>query len=421
MKAKFYLSGALLLALASCSNDESMPNVNEADEMGLVPVTLSMNTSSASVEEANGRKNTRGTGTVGSTEDDKNEWRFENLYVLMTTSDERALDDEDRALRWGFSSVGGDNLKKQFDNTFFARPVKETREGVDHWAIDYNCGNGGPNVRYYPAQGASDFFAYYVDSAAVKWSSDDLVNRNPIADREGNAYTVAIKINGSQDLMLGKAKTTDHENDLVKDAGGYTAKSARANIIPHIEMKHMLTRLTFTLKNGSQDGSDFTVTKITVKSKAEGKMYVAYQTAPAELIEWTGEPVELALQQAMAPGHKDWFEEDKSAGKRPLVPFEPIEMKDVTTVPAGEALFVKPNESLYEMKIYMEHNIEFNGEEKKEEVDVPLTLQLSEGQFKAGHSYHVTATIYGLTDVVVDAQLEKWVTGENIEVDSDNN
>lgn len=47
----------------------------------MVPVSLGLNMSFANVEES------RGTGTVGGTTDGKNVWRYENLYVLMTTSD----------------------------------------------------------------------------------------------------------------------------------------------------------------------------------------------------------------------------------------------------------------------------------------------------------------------------------------------
>lgn len=406
MKNLFW-GGVMLFAWSSCSND-TVPGVNDNDDVDkkLVPVTLGLEMASANVE------GTRSTGTVGGTTDETNVWRYENLYVLFTTSDPRALEDENA--EWGFASVRGTVLKEQFDNTFYARPTEMERDGAKVWGIDYTCDpNEGGNVKYYPAQGSGDFFAYYVDDAAV--SSDS--KGNPGYVMEDNAMSVAFKINGSQDLLTGKADIA-----VTGDEKGFSAKTARANIIPNIRMKHMLTRLTFTLKNGNKNTANITVNSLSVKSKNSGKMFVAYQQEPASKMVWDDSSEKLYLKRAMKPEEPGYFVASLEAGKCPLVDFTPVKLDGETDLNVGEALFVNPGESEYVMYIELEHSITSNGEVTTEPVSVPLTLRLGGGvPFEAGKSYHVNATIYGLEEVRLETELEKWVEyGEPIEVGSDN-
>lgn len=74
----------------------------------MLPVSLGLNMSFANVEES------RGTGTVGGTTDGKNVWRYENLYVLMTTSDKGAL--EDNNAEWGLPAHTLKNKNKESAN-----------------------------------------------------------------------------------------------------------------------------------------------------------------------------------------------------------------------------------------------------------------------------------------------------------------
>ncbi len=429
MKSKFYLSGAMLLALASCSNDESVLGVGagEATDMGLVPVTLSMNKTTADVEA------TRGTGTVGGVNDDENVWRHENIYVLMTTDDVEALNDEDivtdasgNKTGWGFTSVRGQVLKQQFNNTFFARPKEETRGTGTVWTLDYRIDpNEGNSLKYYPSQGASDFFAYYVDDAST---TDAKGNPNLIEDENTNTIAVNFEIDGSQDLMCGKAA---YKGEEVIEKGGFSASTARAGHIPSIEMKHQLTRLTFTLKNGNANAANVTVDTVGVISKIKGKMYVAYQNVPAEMVEWANEKDTVFLKKIMDSSHKDYFESSHQNGKCPLDDFSPITMNGTSDKDLDAALFVAPtngeSEEELKMVVKLSNNIivgvnPTNGENiyDTESHEVPLVLKVA-GGFKKATSYHVNVTIYSFEDIVVDAELEKWVEhDEDINVGADN-
>ncbi len=417
MKKELYLCGAMLVAMASCSNEGNIPGESESNE--LEPVVLGLQRASASVEESGAR--TRGTGTVGGTTVETNKWNFENLYVLMTTSSPKALEGPDGAKpNWGFTSVTGEVLKEQFDNSFFARPVEKERDGEKVWNIDYTVDpNAGGNLKYYPATGVSDFFAYYVDDAAeAAGNTDDKGNPGIVMETvntnnevENTAISVAFKINGSQDLLLGKAGYEGYPNDCVNKEGGFSAKTARAGAIPNIKMSHMLSRLTFTLKNGNANAANVVVKSISVVSKNTGKMYVAYKDEPAEKMVWEAATERFYLKQRMPSTHPDYFVSSKEEGKCPLSDLEPIEMDGVNDVDAGEALFICPGEKLYMMYIEVEQEVTAGGVSTIENDELELELKLSpeaDVAFMAGTSYHVNATIYGFEQIVLDVDLEPW-------------
>lgn len=399
--------GVLMACMLGACTNETVPEIDEAKENDLAPIVLDLKMSFANVEGI------RGCGTVGGSSEETNVWRYENLYVLMTTSDKSALEENSDA-EWGFTSVKGSFLKQQFNNTFYARPTQVERDGAKIWTIDYKCDpNEGGNEKYYPAQGRSDFFAYYVDDASQKDAKG-----NPKYVMEDNAISVAFEIDGSQDLLAGKADVS-----VTGAEQGFSAKTARANIIPSIRMKHMLTRLTFTLKNGNLNTSNVTVKSISVESPCKGKMYVAYQNEPLQNVDWEEGTKRLYLKQAMTPSDPGYFMSSFEKGKCPLTDFTPITMDGINNIEAGEALFITPGKSKYTMYIEMDHAITVGGAPATEPVIIPLELRLGNDMvvFEAGKSYHVNATIYGLEAVQLDTKLEMWDEyGEPIEVGNDN-
>lgn len=396
----------LAVFLGSCSN-ETIPGVEQGAE-DLVPVSLGLNMSQADVSV------TRGTGTVGGTTDAENVWNYENLYILMTTSDANALEDANAG--WGFTSVKGDILKEQFDNSFFARPEQVDRNGVPVWTLNYQCDpNEGNNLKYYPTQGASDFFAYHVDDAATAVDAKG----NPEIKMENEAITVDFTMDGSQDLLAGKADVTVIPAEL---GTGFSAKTARANIIPNLKMNHMLSRLTFTLKNGNSQTSGVTVKSVSVESKYKGSMYVAYKNEPAELMTWNDAYTKLYLKEKMDPSAPGYFANSISDGKCPLVTFTPIVMDGANDVNVGEAMFICPGDTKYKLNIEVEYLITINGtpDVEKKNIEVNFVHPDKTSAFEAGKSYHLNVTIYGLETITVDAQLEKWVEVEDdVDLDSD--
>lgn len=326
---KSYLALGLVAAVAmsSCSNDEPLVNGNgnQSDlTKGLQPVVLSMTTTSADVNVG-----TRGTGTVGSTDAEKNNWQYEDIYVLMTSSDTTSLEAEDftvdgvkQAEGWGFTSVRGKGpfLLQQFNGTFWARPyVKSEDNGAKTWGLDYRIDenewwDGAAIDKFYPMTGKSNFFAFYVDDACSK------VIQNPYAGTEGapnvqafthdhpvyaktadNTMTIDFAINGSQDLMFG----TTNNIDKTYQSLGFSAQSARAGIIPSITMDHLLSRLVFNVIKGAESTDMVQLDKIEVLSESTGTMVVAYKDKanyvdqdgkPANILAWTEDQEKVAFK-----------------------------------------------------------------------------------------------------------------------------
>lgn len=406
---KISLASLMLVVLLSACSNEPIPTVDQETESNeLVPVSLGLNMSQADVEV------TRGTGTVGGTTEDDNVWNYENLYVLMTTSSKEALEDQNS--EWGFTSVRGQILKEQFDNSFYARPKSIDLNGSIVWTLDYQCDpNEGGNLKYYPAQGASDFFAYHVDDAATSVDAKG----NPEIEIANNTISVNFAMNGSQDLLAGQADASATTVINANGVEGFSAKTARASVVPNIKMKHMLSRLTFTLKNGNAMTAGVFVDSISVISKYMGKMHVAYKDAPQDPIEWKDDTKELFLMQKMETTDAEYFESSLLNGKCPLKKFQTVEMDGATDVNVGEALFICPGETSYRLALYVRNTID-GGEVEKRTIEINFTHPDKASPLERGKSYHVNVTLYGLESISVDTQVEEWEkVDKDIDVDSD--
>lgn len=369
MKKSYFAIGAIAAAMCSCSS-ESIPSAGEGNVLpgteDLLPISLSMGNKTTA--EVGSR--TRGTGTVGAgTTGD--EWRNEELYILMTSSDVRCLKDynvfkdnpnattvvnpdivtngstdESTWTGWGFTTLNGEGpwLRQQFNGAIWARPQWDAVNNV--WSLIYNSDvdiknndyylEAGVN-RFYPINGVSDFFAFYVDDACkyqlvdgdpgykaedffdytteestaagvtgkllsdpsiilYQASADDSEYNYPPGDLDAHyplitkdidnrQMSIKFRINGTQDLLAGKAERETGYDD------GFSAKSARRGVKPNIKMNHMLTRLTFDIYRGDEEANKIQITGIKIKSKDSGKLIVAYDVDnnPVELnnlIKW---------------------------------------------------------------------------------------------------------------------------------------
>lgn len=352
MKKSYFAIGAIAAAMCSCSS-ESIPSAGEGNVLpgteDLAPISLSMTGNNTSVEVGS---RTRGTGTVGAGTAGTGfatgtDWRNEELYILMTSSDVRCLKDynvfkdnpdsilvgadivtggftdETKWKGWGFTTLNGEGpwLREQFNGAIWARPQKVG----DKWNLIYNSETNilnndwylGAGVnRFYPINGVSDFFAFYVDDACkyqfnqgeegyvaaedfdyttkavatglddpnyvlYKASADDSEYNYPqgpldahypliTKDTVNRQMSIKFRIDGTQDLLAGRAKRQAGYGD------GFSAKSARRGITPDITMNHLLTRLTFDIYRGDSVAKNIQITGIKIKSKDSGKLIVAY-------------------------------------------------------------------------------------------------------------------------------------------------
>lgn len=492
MKKSYIALGAIAIALSSCSSDSlpadpNNPNGGQPGDNTPVPVSLGIASSTANVSVSNSR--TRGTGTVGST-DGTTKWQYENLYVLMTTDDTRALEASDiinagtdDEAGWGFTSFCGTSsyMKRQFDGSFWARPVLNGTKYVLNYKLDPNEQYASKAIdRYYPLKGGSDFFAYYIDDAMPKtadglgldpaYYSEDLTiagtgtgHKYPLITKAADYMTVKYQLNGSQDLLFGKAERFAGYED------GFSAKSSRAGKVPSIVMNHMLTRFTFQITKGADDASQssptytkankVTINSIKVKSKSKGTMLVAYNpdansientltTAGYKIgndfkLVWDATETTPATFTLMKAGTGTSTEAD---GKEDLVALGDVALGDATygsqsSFTIGEAMFVKPDEEQYTLEITYTFTVrEAVGNVGDEGYKPAVTEQMTQNlilqapvvkdgeeedaaiisnTFLQGKSYRINITVYGLEPVVATATLENWKDGGDIEFGGD--
>lgn len=419
MKKMFFFALAAAGMLTACSNDDTLGGNGEQN---VSEQQIRLGVASSKVQ-------TRGTGTVGGMTDAENVWAGQTLWVYM-------LQKGSMDLAYYKSPAVGTTAAAEtevFNNKKFKAPntADNTKSGLATTADG--------TIAYYPVSDNYDFWGYRVDDAAV--GGDPVVKTvdDTGAEVEANVATkrvVDIKIDGSQDIMAGKAVPSADE---VAKLGGYadnfySAYAARKGVQPNITFNHLLTRFTFEVRAGSKATAGLPaggnteavkVTGVSVNSKTTGTLTVAYTGATkeaADLLTFTGDASPLKLQQrsATAVDNND-----------PLVALEPVSltwtdenaaMGDVLKI--GEALLVAPGETEYPLTIALSQDVLQKVGEAK--VTMPLeqkaTIKMDGAKkFEPGKSYKVTITVYGLEDIRVTATLVPWADGGSIDIDDDRN
>lgn len=420
MKKMFFFALAAAGMLTACSNDDTLGGNGEQN---VSEQQIRLGVASSKVQ-------TRGTGTVGGMTDDDNKWAGQTLWVYMLQKGSMDL-----AL-YKAPAAGGVATPdvEVFNNKEFKAPTTadNTKSGLATTADG--------TIAYYPVSGNYDFWGYRVDDAAVGGTPTvKIVDDNGdevTADHMDQATkrVVDIEIDGSQDIMAGKAAPSADE---VTKLGGYadnfySAYAARKGVQPNITFNHLLTRFTFEVRAGSKATAGLPaggntdavkVTGVSVGSKTTGTLTVAYTGATkkaAELLTFTGDASPLILKQ------RDEAVADNNA---PLVALKPVTLTwtdDAATIgdvlKVGEALLVAPGETEYPLTIALSQDVLQKVGENK--VTMPLeqkaTIKMDGTKtFEPGKSYKVTITVYGLEDIRVTATLVPWADGGSIDIDDD--
>lgn len=418
MKKMFFFALAAAGMLTACSNEDTLGGNGEQN---VSEQQIRLGVASAKVQ-------TRGTGTVGGMTDAENVWAGQTLWVYMLQKGSMDL------AYYKAPAVGGVATPdvEVFNNKKFTAPdaANNTKSGLATTADG--------TIAYYPVSGNYDFWGYRVDDAAGATPVVKTVDDTG-AEVEANVATkrvVDITIDGSQDIMAGKAAPS---NDEVTKLGGYaenfySAYAARKGVQPNITFNHLLTRFTFEVRAGSKAAAGLPaggntdavkVTDVSVGSKTTGTLTVAYTgetKEAADLLTFTGDASPLTLMQ------RDEALADNNA---PLVALKPVTLTwtdDAATIgdviKVGEALLVAPGETEYPLTIALSQDVLQKVGEAK--VTMPLeqkaTIKMAAGQkFEPGKSYKVTITVYGLEDIRVTATLVPWADGGSIDIDDDRN
>lgn len=415
MKKMFFFALAAAGMLTACSNEDTLGGNGEQN---VSEQQIRLGVASSKVQ-------TRGTGTVGGMTDTENVWAGQTLWVYMLQKGSMEL-----AL-YKSPAVGATAAAETevFNNKKFTAPTTVT-SGLATTADG--------TIAYYPVSGNYDFWGYRVDDAVAGDPVVKLVNDagDEVAADQATKRVVDIKIDGSQDIMAGKAApSTDEVAKLGNYADNfYSAYAARKGVQPNITFNHLLTRFTFEVRAGSKATAGLPaggntdavkVTGVSVDSKTTGTLTVAYTgetKAAADLLTFTGDASALTLKQ------RDAALADNNA---PLVALEPVSLTwtdDAATIgdviKVGEALLVAPGQTEYPLTIALSQDVLQKVGETK--VTMPLeqkaTIKMDGVKaFEPGKSYKVTITVYGLEEIKVTATLVPWVDGGSIDIDDDRN
>lgn len=415
MKKLLFAAVAAAGMLSACTSNENV----EPNAGGNTPrITLGVSNNTVSTT-------TRGTGTVGDIEAGKNVWAGQYLWVSML--DKGTLTPSEYTDNNAGTSIG----QVIFDNKLFVAPKAADNQSTGEATADDG------SIAYYPVKGNSDFWGYRVDDAAnadpktaptVKLCDSQ---NNEVSADAATRRVVDITIDGSQDIMVGKATLGDGDADKLGAGHAddyYSAYAARHGVNPNINFNHLLTRFTFNVKAGNKsatgDGQNveaIKVTKVVLKSKNKGQLVVANTENLTEnqLLTFADDVAEMELMQRnsddtnsklvnLSPVTLTW-NGDEATGK-------------ADTLKVGESLLVAPGETEYAMEITFTQDVKTSttGTKQTKTIVMPATIKLADNAtFAQGTSYNVTVTIYGLEHIVVNATLVPWNDGGNISIDDD--
>lgn len=419
MKKMFFFALAAAGMLTACSNEDTLGGNGEQNAS---EQQIRLGVASSKVQ-------TRGTGTVGGMTEAENKWAGQTLWVYMLQKGSMELGYYKTPTEAAGAAVG----TAVFDNKEFKAPntAESTVSGLATTA------DGA--IAYYPVSGNYDFWGYRVDDAVTGTPDVKLVDDTDteVAADQATKRVVDITIDGSQDIMAGKATPSADEVTKLGNYGQnfYSAYAARKGVQPNITFNHLLTRFTFEVRAGSkatagQGASGNTeavrVQGVSVESLTDGKLTVAYKgetKEAADLLTFTGDASPLTLKQRAAGA-------DNNA---PLVDLEEVALTwpadAAATVgdvlPVGEALLVAPGQTEYPLTIALAQKVKKNTADADKEdmaLEQKATIKIDGTQkFEPGKSYKVTITVYGLEEIEVTATLVPWQDGGSIDIDDDRN
>ena len=414
---------ASLGLLASCSSDDDLSTGGNGKD-GLQKIKIGMGV------QANVA--TRGTGTVGAVGEKENTWAKQTVNVYMLNKGTLDL-----------AKFGEDPI---YENTVLTTPA-DNASGIASELDEH----GVAQYKYYPTtKTAFDFWGYRLDDADATTAADQEGSATAAAIKSnkffpytsGDSLLIGFNIDGTQDIMAGKAVPTEEE---ITKCGGedniYSAFAARRDVQPNIKFDHLLSRLNFQVLAGAESTTDANtgvkVTGITVKSKATGKLVIAYQGAETTFANVSDQLIvdKYADEVKEAALYKDLVVKQRAASSTSLtdnlVDLEPVTPKwnngIAMATQVGEALLAIPADK-YEITINLKQKVQVKGDkdhptdpddfQEKEytyTADLKNTVNPDKG-FEPGYSYNVTITVYGLSEIQITTTLIPWKDGGNIEM-----
>lgn len=406
------LLAAGTLVMASCLRQNTWNPYTGGDEFGSgepVPVQLRTNRPVSSVD-------VKGHGAL-------NNWDGNQEVFIYGIAREGKNAEATQKQELDFTGEGIliDNVKA-FPNPHAVDPPSDTQP------IElYNPQTDPKEFFYYDEDRRYEFFGYYVDDAATF----DAETGAPKPDVGGDAITLPVTIDGSQDLMLAYAhKEDDNLKYGINVNRMYSAYSARKGIRPNLQFAHQLARFNVRVQSGDFKKGDeeaealaakLILAKVTVNSHNKGTLYIAnrdhYNNLPfLKVDESSSVPLDV-----WRPKDGVLCPLDESHGFR-LVEGEGADM----TAPQLDAgtVMVMPGQQKYTLYIgmrqagYSSGLVEYTSEIDFDHVVAAPGLK-RDSVAVAGHQYNIDVMVYGLQGVNVLVSMAEWQSAGDFIIDRD--
>lgn len=272
-----------------------------------------------------------------------------------------------------------------------------------------------------------DFYGYYVD---------DAVTGTPAPDEN---YQLDITIDGTQDILLAKAdKSADvqgkiytaNNNTPVPVADAYSAKTARAGVVPNLVFEHTLARYYFDIQN--KGSYTMNLESLSISSLAKGKLTVVSKAASAEgetgivqgLKAITGDNANLFLELPEG-GVKLWGTKDSEetgySSAAVSLPGEIMTFAKYDAAGTQDEAVTAANQ----VTVVLTQGV-MTG--KKRVITMPLNVETELGTQEqpnkkngtvAGYQYKVSIIVYSLEEIHITATVAPWKNGEDLELNPD--
>ena len=329
-----------------------------------------------------------------------------------------------------------------------------------------------------------NFFAYSVGDINMGKKDDLVAGVNNVDAQEniqwGKPHRDAEKIwyedfaiDGSQDLMAGYAppltndllndrykhvELTDGEKNRILYYGNYTSFAAHRGIEPQVDLKHLLTRLRFSMLPGDSTASYTTIDAVYATTPYKGSFVVASKD-PTEIgfypntdenaygdlylhdhpgLDEEGNLLpskildESPAEDRIVEWKPDYWVKDKDGkiiGKVPLNQRgEPLHLGDDLLIPPAQQIIItiqshyRRNDEEYDDDRTFRSLYTINAEtlaQNDKSKSMYWDEKTQQFMFKPGYIYDITLVVYGLQKIEVTGNIEGWKEGEDIIIGPD--
>ncbi len=432
MKKIMFLAMATAALFAGCSDDNnfdsSQSEVPMLDGRQLIKIGLG-NVSTIT---------TKGTGTVGGVENETTNthaWAGQRFNLFMFKKGDLAL---------AINDLEDTNEGKPIynDAVFEANGLATIGDITTLTAAsEIDTTNNTHPYKYYPNDAKSyDFWAYRLDGADTinVATGKKAIVYDTLSTGTDRKITIGFKIDGSQDLLAAFAKPVQKDGSSFEDATRlnqcFSATSARHEIYPELNFKHLLSRLTFKVLAGNLETmQNVKVDSIKVIGKNKGTLRVASiaEFNADSLITWESTRDSLTLKErlstAAANAELTQLTPNISLDTICKINEDSIANSWARTSNIGEALMVQatqPNDtvSTYDLVVFIHEDLNTNASATTpltQKSEVKATISVPNSYFRRGQSYNVQIVLYGHKRIEVFTTLEQWNDGGTIAVDDD--